>query len=153
MEEGLSVEKGKVKGGGRVKGGGKRRKGCVWKRGKVKGGKRDRFMMVGKRLKGKERVRQGEGVSMVKGGKRDVCCLRVEEGGMGMISIDSLIKAKQFKSMHKILNGKNDNWNSIGKWWLKKYDQINNTEYFVTTCSDFNGLQIYTLPIYYQHLL
>jgi hypothetical protein len=53
---------------------------------------------VGKGLKGKERVRQGEGVSMVKGGKRDVCCLRVEEGGMGMISIDSLIKAKQFKS-------------------------------------------------------
>jgi hypothetical protein len=45
MEYGLSVEKGKVKGGGRVKGGGKRRKGCVWKRGKVKGGKRDRFMM------------------------------------------------------------------------------------------------------------
>jgi hypothetical protein len=32
--------------------------------------------------------------------------------------------------MHKILNGKNDNWNSIGKWWLKKYDQIYNTEYF-----------------------
>jgi hypothetical protein len=26
----------------------------------------------------------------------------VEEGGMGMIHIDSLIKAKQFKSMHKI---------------------------------------------------
>ena len=34
--------------------------------------------------------------------KRDVCCLRVEEGGMGMINIDSLIKAKQFKSMDKI---------------------------------------------------
>ena len=43
----------------------------------------------------------------VKSGKRDVCCLRVEEGGMGMINIDSLIKAKQFKSVHKILNGKN----------------------------------------------
>ena len=45
----------------------------------------------------------------VKSGKRYVCCLRVEEGGMGMINIDSLIKAKQFKSMHKILNGINDN--------------------------------------------
>ena len=32
--------------------------------------------------------------------------------------------------MHKILNGKNDNWNSIGKLWLKKYDQIYNMEYF-----------------------
>jgi hypothetical protein len=55
--------------------------------------------------------------------------------------------------MHKILNAKNDNWNSIGKWWLKKYDQIYNTEYLLTTCSDFKGLQINKLPIYYQNLL
>ena len=48
---------------------------------------------------------------------------------MGMININ--IKAKQFKSMHKILNGKNDNRNSIGKLWLKKYDQIYDMEYFV----------------------
>ena len=41
--------------------------------------------------------------------QRDVCCLRVEEGGMDMVNIDSLIKAKQFKSMYKILNAKNDN--------------------------------------------
>ena len=74
-----------------------------------------------------------------------VCDLR-----KGMINIDSFIKAKQFKSMHKILNSKNDNWNSLGKWW---YDQIFNTEYFLTTCSNFNGFQINKLPIYYQHLL
>jgi hypothetical protein len=43
-----------------------------------------------------------------------------------------------------------DNWNYIGKWWLKKYDQIYNTEYFFTACSDFKGLQIYTLPIHYK---
>jgi hypothetical protein len=52
--------------------------------------------------------------------------------------------------MHTIINGKNDNWNYIGKWWLKKYDQIYNTEYFFPTCSDFKGLQIYTLPIHYK---
>jgi hypothetical protein len=67
---------------------------------------------------------------------------------MGMINIDSLIKANQFKRMHKILNGKNDNWNSIGKWWLKKYDQIYNTEKKFTTCSDLKSLQINTLPIF-----
>jgi hypothetical protein len=33
-------------------------------------------------------------------------------------------------------------------WWLKKYDQIYNKEYFFTTCSEFKGLQIYTLPIH-----
>jgi hypothetical protein len=43
---------------------------------------------------------------------------------MGIINIDSLIKPQQFKRMHKTLNAKNDNWNSIDKWWLKKYDQI-----------------------------
>ena len=48
-----------------------------------------------------------KGWGMVKGGKRDVCCLRVEERSMGMVNIDSLIKAKQFKGVHKILNGKN----------------------------------------------
>ena len=90
------------------------------KRGKVKGGKRGRFKSGGKRGKVK-----GEGF---KGGKGDVCCLRVEKGCVGMINININIKAKQFKSMHKILNGTNDNWNYIGKWWLKKYDQIYNTE-------------------------
>ena len=54
---------------------------------------------------------------MFKGGKRDVCCLQVEEGRVGMININ--IKSKHLKGMHIILNGKNDNWNYIGKWWLK----------------------------------
>ena len=48
-----------------------------------------------------------KGRGRVKSRKRDVCCLRIEEEGMGMINIDSLIKAKQFKGVHKILNGKN----------------------------------------------
>jgi hypothetical protein len=33
----------------------------VWKRGKVEGGKRGRSKVVGKGLKGKRRVRKGEG--------------------------------------------------------------------------------------------
>ena len=111
------------------------------KRGKVKGGKGEGLRVVGKggkvkcRKGGRLRVGKGEGVSMFEGGKSDVCCLRVEEGCVGMINININIKAKQFKSMHKILNGKNDNWNSIGKLRLKKYDQI------------------YNIPIYYQNLL
>jgi hypothetical protein len=134
-----------------------RRVRVVRKEGRVKGGKGEGLRVVGKgekvkcRKGGRLRVGKGEGVSMFKGGKSDVCCLRVEEGCVCMININ--IKAKQFKSMHKILNGKNDNWNSIGKFWLKKYDQIYNMEYFFTTCSNFKGLQINTLPIYYQNLL
>ena len=110
----------------------------VGKGGKVKCRKGGRLRVGKGRFKGgwkkgKGRVRKGEGVSMFKGGKSDVCCLRVEEGCVCMININ--IKAKQFKSMHKILNGNNDNWNSMGKFWLKKYDQI------------------YNIPIYYQNLL
>ena len=41
-----------------------------------------------------------------------MCAVFKLRKGVGMININ--IKAKQFKIMHKILNGKNDNWNSIG---------------------------------------
>ena len=84
----------------------------VGKEGRVKGGKGEGLRVVGKGEKVKcrkgERLRvgKGEGVSMFTGGKSDVCCLRVEEGCVGMINININIKAKQFKSMHKILNGK-----------------------------------------------
>ena len=36
---------------------------------------------------------------------------------------------------------------------VKKYNQIYNTEYYLTTCSDFKDLQINKLPIYYKNLL
>ena len=53
----------------------------MWKRGKAKGRKRGRFKMVGKKLKGKGRVRKGEGVSIVKGveGVLPISLLRCKE--------------------------------------------------------------------------
>jgi hypothetical protein len=38
----------------------------------------------------------------------------------------------------------------LGKWWLKKYDQIYNTKYVFTTCSDF--IKVYKL-IHYQFII
>jgi len=50
---------------------------------------------------------------------------------MGMIYIDSLIKANQLQSMHKILRAKNYDWDFIGKWWLKKNNKIYKANIFV----------------------
>jgi len=62
---------------------------------------------------------------------KKICLLFASwEGGMGMIYIDSLIKANQLQSMHKILWAKKYDWDSIGKWWLKKNNKIYNNEYF-----------------------
>ena len=85
--------------------------------------------------------------------KRDVCCLPVYEGGMGMINIDTFIQAKQIKSMHKILSSKEDTWNTIGKWWLKKLDEKFDAENFLANCSSLNGINIQNLPRYYQNIL
>ena len=85
--------------------------------------------------------------------KRDVCCLPTERGGMGMINIDSFIKSKHVKSMHKILNAKTDTWNAIGKHWFKIYDQKFNCINFMSSCSDINGLEITNIPKYYRNLI
>lgn len=85
--------------------------------------------------------------------KRDVCVLSHEEGGIGMINIDSFINAKHIKSMHKILNSEVDNWNTIGKWWLQKLDHKFDIPYFISTCSDLNGQKIDNMPIFYQNII
>jgi hypothetical protein len=42
-------------------------------------------------------VRKGEGVSMFKGGKRDVCCLRVEEGCVVWLTLTLTLKLNNSK--------------------------------------------------------
>ena len=81
--------------------------------------------------------------------KREVCCLPSEEGGIGMVNIDSFIAAKHIKNMHKIINSETENWNSIAKWWLQKLDNKFGINYFIETCSDLNGLEINDMPLFY----
>jgi hypothetical protein len=54
--------------------------------------------------------------------ERNVCCLNINEGGMGIINIDNFVKGKQIKCMYKIINSEMDAWNAIGKHRLQKYD-------------------------------
>jgi hypothetical protein len=54
--------------------------------------------------------------------ERNVCCLNINEGGMGMINIDNFVKSKPIKFIYKIINSEMDSWNAIGKHWSIKFD-------------------------------
>jgi hypothetical protein len=62
--------------------------------------------------------------------ERNVCCLNIKEGGMGMINIDNFVKSKQIKCICKIINSEIDSWNAIDKQWLKKYDNTFGVAFF-----------------------
>ena len=40
--------------------------------------------------------------------ERNVCCLNINEGRMGMINIDNFVKSKQIKFIYKIINSEMD---------------------------------------------
>jgi hypothetical protein len=81
---------------------------------------------------------------------RNVCCLDKKEGGKGMPIIENYIRSKQIKIICKIIHSDLECWNSIGKYWLKKYDNRFGSEYFLCQCSDISGLYFTFLPSYYQ---
>ena len=62
--------------------------------------------------------------------ERNVCCLNINEGGMGMINIDNFVKSKQINFIYKIINSEMDSWNAIGNHWLQKYDKKIGVDFF-----------------------
>jgi hypothetical protein len=44
----------------------------------------------------------------------------VENGGMGMISIQEVINSKRIKLLYQILHEPLESWKAIGKYWLRK---------------------------------
>jgi hypothetical protein len=43
-----------------------------------------------------------------------------------------------------------DSWNAIGKHWLQKYDNKFGVDFLLCKCSDIKGLDIASIPKYYQ---
>jgi hypothetical protein len=43
-----------------------------------------------------------------------------------------------------------DSWNAIGKHWLQKYDNKFGVDFFLCKCYDIKGLDIASIPRYYQ---
>ncbi len=84
---------------------------------------------------------------------RAVCCLPKEKGGMGMVNLRNFIKSKQVKSLYNVVNSDLDKWNAIGKYWLTSLDSKFDSEYFLCTCSNINGLNRNKMSNYYENLL
>ena len=82
--------------------------------------------------------------------ERNVCCLNINEGGMGMINIDNFVKSKQIKFIYKIIKSEMDSWNAIGKHWLQKYDNKFGVDFFLCKCSDMHPFQN-TIKTLYKH--
>ena len=80
---------------------------------------------------------------------RKVCCLGVENGGMGMINIQEFIDSKRIKLLYRILHEPLESWNAIGKYWLRKLDIKFNEKYFVCKCSNVSTLNLNMLPIFF----
>ena len=74
--------------------------------------------------------------------ERNICCLNINEGGIGMINIDKFVKSKQIKFIYKIINSEMDSWNAIGKQF--------GVDLFLFKCSDIKGIDIASIPKYYQ---
>jgi hypothetical protein len=85
--------------------------------------------------------------------ERNVCCLNINQGGMGIISIDYFVIGKQIQCIYKIINSQMDSWNAIGKHWLQKYDNKFGMDFFLCKCSNTKGLYIASIPKYYQRAI
>jgi hypothetical protein len=76
---------------------------------------------------------------------RKVCCLWVENGGMGMINIQEFIDSKRIKLLYRILHEPLESWNAIGKYWLLKLDIKFNEKYFVCKCSELQNILVFRM--------
>ena len=47
-----------------------------------------------------------------------------------MIHLTEFIKCKRIKLAYKVIHSSYENWNIIGKYWFKRFDEKYNTEYF-----------------------
>lgn len=84
---------------------------------------------------------------------RKSCCLSELQGGMGMVTFDSIIEANQIKVVYSLLHEPTSSWNAIGKYFLKKLDVKFGEPYFLCKCSSVNGLQLNSIPLTYRRFL
>ena len=76
--------------------------------------------------------------------------LNYNEGGVKMLNLRDFIESKNIQFMYRILSSDYENWNIIGKNWLKYLDSEYNINYFVCKCSSIKGLDLSVLPEYYK---
>ena len=76
--------------------------------------------------------------------------LDAQSGGLNTVNNLHFSQAKQIKSIYKILTAEYENWNAIGKSWLKCLDGKFGVEYFVSRCSSLTRQLISFKSEFYQ---
>ena len=76
--------------------------------------------------------------------------LNLDEGGVKMLNLREFVESKQIHFIYKIIQSEYENWNTIGKHWLKSLDTEYNTDYFICKCTSIKGLDLHWLSKYYQ---
>ena len=85
--------------------------------------------------------------------ERNVCCMDIEEDGIDMVNIFSFVKSRQIKILYKLLHSEDEAWNKLGKFWLKKFDDVSGQEFFLCKCSDLGSIDLNYLPDFYKNAL
>ena len=80
---------------------------------------------------------------------RKTMYLNLDEGGVKML-LREFVESKQIHFIYKIIQSEYENWNTIGKHWLKSLDKEYNTDYFICKCTSIKGLDLHGLSKYYQ---
>ena len=79
--------------------------------------------------------------------------LNLEEGGVKMLNLKNFIEAKRIHFIYKMIKAEYQNWNIIGKQWLKVLDEEYDIENFILKCTDIKGLNLGEIPQYYQECI
>ena len=62
--------------------------------------------------------------------------------GLNLINLEHYMQSKHIKFIYKITNSRYENWNVIGKQWLRVLDEKFKIETFLTKCSSLKNLEI-----------
>lgn len=85
--------------------------------------------------------------------QRNVCTRSSNVGGLGIINLNSYVKSKHIKMLYKIIHSDSQSWNALGKFYLKSYDNKFADNFFLCKCSNFQGLDLSGIPLYYKNSL
>ena len=75
-------------------------------------------------------------------GNRNAMYLQPIDGGQNMVNIKEFIICKRIKFAYKLIHSNYENWNIIGRYWTKSFDQRYGTDFFLFHCSSLKNLNL-----------
>jgi len=83
-----------------------------------------------------------------------VAQLEKDMGGLSLPNITWIKKALNIKTVYKLINSEDQNWNAIGKFYLMTEDKKFGLNYFICQCSSLKGLKINKhVPLFYKNII